>query len=79
MKDYNAQRVLDALGGKENIDTLDNCITRLRLVVHDMSKVNQEKLKEYGALGVVVLDEHNVQVIIGPQVNILKSQIDKLM
>lgn len=79
LKDYNAQRVLDALGGKENIDTLDNCITRLRLVVHDMSKVNQEKLKEYGALGVVVLDEHNVQVIIGPQVNILKSQIDKLM
>lgn len=79
LKDYNAQKVLDALGGKENIDTLDNCITRLRLVVHDMSKVNQEKLKEYGALGVVVLDEHNVQVIIGPQVNILKSQLDKYL
>lgn len=76
---YDAPKILDALGGKENIDSLDNCITRLRLVVNDMSKVNQPVLKECGALGVVVLDEHNVQVIFGPQVTSVKAQLDKIV
>ena len=76
---YNAQKVLTALGGRENILSLDNCVTRLRLVVEDMEKVNEKVLKnECGALGVVKLDEHNVQVVIGPQVGILKSQIEKI-
>jgi maltose/glucose PTS system EIICB component len=78
--DYNAQKVLTALGGKENIQSLDNCITRLRLVVDNMKKVNEKTLKEEcGALGVVKLDDHNVQVVIGPQVGVLKSQIEKIM
>jgi PTS system maltose and glucose-specific IIC component len=75
---YDAERILSALGGKENIESLDNCITRLRLVVKDMNKVNQPALKECGALGVVVLDEHSVQVIIGTQVASVKTQLDKL-
>ncbi|MBM7587973.1 PTS system maltose and glucose-specific IIC component [Bacillus pakistanensis] len=78
--DYNAQKVLNAIGGKENIQSLDNCITRLRLVVDNMKKVNEKALKEEcGALGVVKLDDHNVQVVIGPQVGVLKSQIEKIM
>lgn len=76
---YNAEKVLAALGGRDNIQSLDNCVTRLRLVVDDMEKVNDAVLKEYGALGVVKLDEHNLQVVIGPQVGILKSQIDKIL
>jgi maltose/glucose PTS system EIICB component len=75
----NAERILNALGGKENIQSLDNCVTRLRLVVSDMGKINENVLKECGALGVVKLDEHNVQVVIGPQVGILKSQLEKLL
>lgn len=74
----NAERILAALGGKENIETLDNCITRLRLVVKDMSKVQDDVLKECGALGVVKLDDHSLQVIIGPQVAILKAQMEKI-
>ncbi|WP_340373492.1 glucose PTS transporter subunit EIIB [Peribacillus sp. FSL E2-0218] len=76
---YNAQKVLSALGGKENIQSLDNCVTRLRLVVDVMDKVDEKILKEEcGALGVVILDEHNLQVVIGPQVGLLKSQIEKI-
>lgn len=75
-----AAQVLQALGGKENLQSLDNCITRLRLVVTDMDQVNEQVLKEQcKVLGVVKLDAHNVQVIIGPQVGVLKSQIEKLI
>ncbi|PEL12323.1 maltose/glucose-specific PTS transporter subunit IIBC [Bacillus sp. AFS017336] len=80
MKGTNAQalKILTALGGKENIQSLDNCITRLRLVVDNMQMINEKVLKDCGALGVVKLDEHNLQVVIGPQVGILKSQLEKL-
>ncbi|MFF2877586.1 maltose/glucose-specific PTS transporter subunit IIBC [Gottfriedia sp. NPDC057991] len=80
VKGTNAQalKILTALGGKENIQSLDNCITRLRLVVDNMNIINEKVLKDCGALGVVKLDEHNLQVVIGPQVGILKTQLEKL-
>jgi PTS system maltose and glucose-specific IIC component len=71
--------ILAALGGAENITSLDNCITRLRMSVHDMSLVNDAKLKAYGALGVVKLDAHNLQVIIGTQVHLVKNEMQALM
>lgn len=71
--------VLAALGGKENIASLDNCITRLRLSVNDMSLVNDAKLKAHGALGVVKLDQHNLQVVIGTQVHLVKNEMQAIM
>ena len=50
------KEILAALGGQENIQSLDNCITRLRLVLADADIVDDEKLKQLGALGVVHLD-----------------------
>ncbi|MEG0280490.1 MAG: maltose/glucose-specific PTS transporter subunit IIBC [Morganella sp. (in: enterobacteria)] len=76
---YDHNLILTALGGKENIDSLDNCITRLRLVVKDMSKIDKKILKDAGALSVVVLDAHSVQVIIGPQVQSVKSGLEALI
>lgn len=76
---YDHGVILNALGGKENISSLDNCITRLRLVVKDMTKVDQQTLKNAGALSVVVLDAHSVQVIIGPQVQSVKTGIEALI
>lgn len=76
---YDHGLILQALGGKENIESLDNCITRLRLVVKDMSKIDQQALKSAGALSVVVLDAHSVQVIIGPQVQSVKTGIEALI
>ncbi len=74
-----AQAILTALGGSNNINTLDNCITRLRLTVEDIDKINEEDLKEHGALGVVKLDAHSVQVVIGTHVNHVRVEMDKLM
>ncbi|MCK6265204.1 maltose/glucose-specific PTS transporter subunit IIBC [Vibrio sp. ZSDE26] len=71
--------ILAALGGAQNITSLDNCITRLRLTVADMSLVEDAKLKSYGALGVVKLDEHSLQVVIGTQVHLVKNEIQSLM
>ncbi|MBZ4354431.1 glucose PTS transporter subunit EIIB, partial [Mycobacterium tuberculosis] len=50
---YSGRAILAALGGAENIVSLDNCITRLRLSVHDMSKVDAAALKAHRAIGVV--------------------------
>lgn len=76
---FDEVRLLNALGGKENIVSLDNCITRLRLVVNDMSLINEEEIKETGAIATVKLDDTNLQVVIGPQVNVVKNKLDKLM
>jgi PTS system maltose and glucose-specific IIC component len=77
--DYDAFSMLAALGGKRNIVSLDNCITRLRLVVSDGTKVDDAKLKALGALGVVHLDAENVQVIIGTKVTALRAALDAIL
>jgi len=76
---YKGDIILAALGGADNILALDNCITRLRMSVKDMSLVNDAVLKANGALGVVKLDEHNLQVVIGPQVHMVKNEMQSLM
>ena len=76
---YNTPAILAALGGAENIVSLDNCITRLRLSVKDMSLVNVQALKDNRAIGVVQLNQHNLQVVIGPQVQSVKDEIAVLM
>lgn len=76
---YNSPAILAALGGADNIVSLDNCITRLRLSVKDMSLVDDDILKANRAIGVVHLNEHNLQVVIGPQVQSVKDEIHALM
>ncbi|MEV0523055.1 maltose/glucose-specific PTS transporter subunit IIBC [Streptomyces sp. NPDC050439] len=76
---YDAVAILEAIGGAENIQTLDNCITRLRMTVADAGRVEEARLKKLGAVGVIKLDAHNVQVIIGPQVQSVKDAIASLV
>ncbi|MGL5125500.1 MAG: maltose/glucose-specific PTS transporter subunit IIBC [Fusobacteriaceae bacterium] len=76
---YTAKIMLEALGGKDNIVNLDNCITRLRLVVKDSNLIDVDAVKNAGAVNVVKLNNTNVQVIIGPKVQVLKKQLQKLM
>ncbi|MDL6184225.1 PTS maltose transporter subunit IICB [Escherichia coli] len=76
---YNVPAILEALGGADNIVSLDNCITRLRLSVKDMSLVNVQALKDNRAIGVVQLNQHNLQVVIGPQVQSVKDEMVGLM
>ncbi|ANB56223.1 PTS system, glucose-specific IIBC component [Anoxybacillus sp. B7M1] len=70
--------ILAALGGKENIEHLDACITRLRVSVHDIQHVDKERLKTLGAAGVLEVG-NNVQAIFGPKSDILKGQIKDIM
>lgn len=76
---YDPAIILEALGGADNIVTLDNCVTRLRLNLKDVSVVDKDTIKRAGALAVVELDKHNLQVVIGAQVQSVKTGIEKLM
>ncbi|WLI77252.1 maltose/glucose-specific PTS transporter subunit IIBC [Kosakonia sp. H02] len=76
---YDVPALLNALGGAQNVQTLDNCITRLRLSVKEMSRVNVDALKAHRAIGVIKVNEHNLQVVIGPQVQSVKDEMAQLM
>ena len=74
-----ASGILEGLGGRDNIVSLDNCITRLRVEVRDMEKVNQELLKASGAKAVVQLGTHSVQVVIGLHVEQAAAELKELL
>ena len=69
-----AIQVLEHLGGKENITNLDACITRLRVGLHDVKKVNKTALRGLGAAGVMEVGD-NVQVIFGGKSDVIKNDI----
>ena len=73
--DEMAANLVAAFGGKENIKGLDACITRLRIGVNDVSKVDQARLKELGAAGVVVVGS-GIQAIFGTKSENLKTDMD---
>lgn len=73
-----AQIILEGLGGKENVDAIDNCITRLRIEVKDRLLVDEHKLKASGAAGVLRPGKNSVQVIIGPKVQFVCDELKKL-
>lgn len=74
-----AAEILQGLGGKENIASLDYCITRLRLEVKDNLLVDEAKIKKAGVAGVIRPSKTNVQVVIGPQVQFVADEFKKLI
>jgi glucose-specific phosphotransferase system IIA component len=74
-----AANVLAALGGKENISTLDACITRLRLTLKDSQLLDEPALKMLGASGVMKAGGGNTQIVFGVESDFLKMEIQKLM
>jgi PTS system N-acetylglucosamine-specific IIC component len=64
----NIPMIIEALGGKDNIVTLDNCATRLRVDLKDASIVDDAVFKPAGAKGVMKAGKTGVQVIIGLKV-----------
>lgn len=73
-----AKRLVDAFGGPANITNLDACITRLRVGVADIGKVNQATFKEMGAAGVMVVGQ-GLQVIFGTQSENMKTDMDEYL
>ena len=73
-----AKIVLEGVGGKGNVASIDNCITRLRLEVKDYTKVDEKKIKSAGVAGVIRPGKTSVQVIIGTQVQFVADEFKKL-
>lgn len=79
VKDEIACNAINLLGGKENIEEIDACMTRLRVTVKDLSLVKGEKeWKDNKALGLVIKDK-GVQAIYGPKADIIKSNMIDLL
>ena len=70
-----SELILNGLGGKENIENLDCCATRLRVTVKNGDAVNDAMLKRSGAAG-VIRRGNGVQVVYGPQVSVIKSELE---
>ena len=71
--------ILEGLGGKENVVSLDNCITRLRLEVKDHTQVNEKKIKSAGIAGVIRPSKTAVQVIVGTKVQFVADAMKKML
>ena len=74
-----AAAVLAAVGGKENVKTVDCCATRLRFELGDSELVDEAACKKAGALGVMKMDKGATQVIIGTQVQAVAEELKKLL
>ncbi|MCI9060804.1 MULTISPECIES: PTS transporter subunit EIIC [Romboutsia] len=74
----NAPEVLAALGGAENAVSIDACITRLRVEVKDKSKVDKDKLKALGAVGVVEVG-NGIQAIFGAKADAYRHEINRIL
>ena len=73
-----AKIVLEGVGGKDNVTTIDNCITRLRLEVKDYTLVDEKKIKSAGVAGVIRPSKTAVQVIVGTKVQFVADEFKKL-
>lgn len=71
-----AAKVVEGLGGIDNILDIDNCISRLRVEVKDSSLANEELFRETGSKGLIVPDEHNIHVVYGGKVTKMRNIVD---
>ena len=74
-----ARKILVALGDTQNIQSIDHCATRLRIAVKKVSIVDQKALKQPPIAGLVVIDEQNLQLIIGTDVGFVAEALDQMM
>jgi len=74
-----AEKIIELLGGRENIELVDACMTRLRVTVKDPDKVKGADLwKKAGALQ-LILKGNGVQAVYGPKADVLKSDINDIL
>ncbi len=73
-----AKLIIAGLGGADNIETVNNCFTRLRCEVKDINKVDQELIKKADQKGVII-NGNNVQIIIGMTVETVKDAVKSML
>lgn len=73
-----ASHFIKDIGGTDNITSIDNCATRLRLNIADMEKVKESALKAHGAKGIMKLSKTNLQIIVGTDVEFVADEMKKI-
>lgn len=73
-----AEKVVEILG-KDNIVSVDNCATRLRLVISENLEVDKDKLKQAGFAGIMQSGKTNLQIVVGPTVEFVADELKKLV
>lgn len=73
-----AAEIMTALGGESNLKHVDACFTRLRVEVSEVSQIDEDRLKELGAAGVVKVDQ-NIQAIFGGRSDLYKNEINRIL
>ena len=73
-----AQTILRGLGGADNLLSIDNCVTRLRLEIKDETKVDDGVIRSSGAIGVIRPGKNAVQVVIGTTVQFVADELKAL-
>ena len=78
-KDFNieANKLIDYLGGKDNIISMELNMSRFKVTLKDVTKVNKEAIQKLGAKGIVEI-ENQLKIIFGPDAKNLKKYIDDL-
>ena len=71
--------ILEGLGGKSNVTSLDNCITRLRMEIKDYTRVDEKKIKSAGVAGVMRISKTSIQVIVGTKVQFVADEMKKML
>lgn len=74
-----ASIILEGLGGRDNVTSLDNCITRLRMEIKDYTLVDEKKIKSAGVAGVMRPGKNSVQVIVGTKVQFVADEMKKML
>jgi PTS system N-acetylglucosamine-specific IIC component len=73
-----ASIILLGVGGKENVTSIDNCVTRLRLEIKDQAKVSEKIIKSAGVSGIIKPGKTSLQVIVGTKVQFVADEFKKL-
>lgn len=71
--------VVEALGGRSNIETVENCITRLRIDIKDVSVVDKKLLEKSGSTGFFFPAEKHIHIVYGPQVEFVRNAVDEAL
>lgn len=74
-----ASIILQGVGGKENVVSVDNCVTRLRLEIKSQTNVNEKVIKSAGISGIIRPGKTSLQVIVGTQVQFVADEFKKLI
>lgn len=76
---HTANEIIQGLGGKANIDSIDYCSTRLRTHVHDASLVDEPRIRKAAASGLVRPTKQSIQVIVGTKVQFVYDEVARLL